>query len=273
MLQNLFNLIVEALTNYADGSALIGGLGSHYGTMFNWAVRIHRSISQPIAYEILTLFFIIELAQVAFRTAENSTNGMVGISNLVKLAVKYGICKAVVDNSQMILKALYHLSASATSGLSGMSSSINYHWQTSDLQTAVEAQIADASFLETIPSAIILLVTLLIVWIGSQLVRVILVVRFVHLYALYAFAPIPMATMLADGPWNMTPGFLKSWLSTCFHGTVLYFVMGSLQYLATDMVTGSSSLLGACTSTTGIVIVLMICLTSAERLSNRIFGT
>lgn len=273
MLQNLYNLIVEALTNYADGSALVGSLGNHYSAMFTWAIRVHRAIAQPIAYEILTLFFIIELAQVAFRTAENSTNGMVGISNLVKLAVKYGICKAVVDHSQTILTALYNLSSSATAGLAGMGSSLTYSWQTSDLQAAVEAQVADSSFLETIPAALVLIITLVIVWVGSQLVRVIIAVRFVHLYTLYAFAPIPMATMLADGQWNMTPGFLKGWLAACFHGSVLYFIMGSFQYLATDMVTGSNSLLGACTSTTGIVIVLIICLTSAERLSGRIFGT
>lgn len=272
MLQNLFNMIVEALTNFADGSALVGSLGSHYGTMYSWASNINRSVSMPIAYEVLTLFFIIELAQVAFRTAENSTNGMVGISHLVKLAIKYGLCKGVVDNSQTILKALYGLSSSATRGLSGMGSSLTYDWNISALQTAVEEQTANATFLETIPAAIVLIVTLIIVWGSCQLVRVVIAVRFVHLYCLYAFAPIPMATMLADGQWNMATGFLRSWLATCFHGTMLYFIMGSFRYMAADMVINSNSILGACTSTTGIVIILIICMMSAERLSNKLFG-
>lgn len=272
MLENLFNLIVEALTGFADGSALVGGLGSHYGNMYSWASNVNRSISMPIAYEVLTLFFMIELAQVAFRTAENSTNGMVGISNLVKLAIKYGLCKAVIDHSQTILKALYNLSSSATSGLSGMGSSLSYNWNTTALQAAVADQTANATFLECIPSAIVLIVTLLIAWVGSQLVKVVITVRFVHLYCLYAFAPIPMATLLADGQWNMAPGFIKGWLATCFHGTMLYFIMGSFQYIAADMVSNSNSLLGACTSTTGIVIVLIICLMSAERLSSKLFS-
>jgi hypothetical protein len=272
MLQNLFNLIVETLTNFADGSALVGSLGGHYGAMYSWASSVNRSVSMPIAYEVLTLFCIIELAQAAFRTAENSTNGMVGISNLVKLAIKYGLCKAVIDNSQTILKALYGLSSSATSSLSGMGSAISYDWNTSALQAAVEEQTANATFLETIPSAIVLIITLLIVWGSCQLVRVVIAVRFVHLYCLYAFAPIPMATMLADGQWNMAPGFIRSWLAACFHGTMLYFIMGSFRYMAADMVVNSNSLLGACTSTTGIVIVLIICMMSAERLSGKLFG-
>jgi hypothetical protein len=38
------------------------------------------------------------------------------------------------------------------------------------------------------------------------------------------------------------------------------------------MVTSSGTLLGACTKVTGIIIVLIVCLMSAERLSGKLFG-
>ena len=272
MLLNLYNLIVEALTGFAGSSALTGGLGSHYGNMYHWASSVNRGVAQPVAYEVLTLFLIIELAQVAFRTAENSTNGMVGISSLVKLAIKYGICKGVIDHSQMILRALYTLSQRATAGLAGMGGNIHYDWGTSALKTAVEAQVENSTFLECIPAAMVLIITLIIAWVGSQLVKVVITVRFVHLYVLYAFGPIPMATLMADGHWNMAPGYIRSWLAACFHGTILFFILGSFQFIAADMVTNSGTLLGACTSVTGIIIVLIVCLMSAERLSGKIFG-
>lgn len=266
----LYSIIVELLTGMNGlGSGLNASLGK-YNQVYNGAVKVGTNIAYPIATQILAIFLGIELIHVCLRALENG--GSTAISGCMKATIKFMVCYNILLRWRTILVALFNISKQCTSGIENQitvpeASSI-WNNTTSGLLESIE-QIATGEALAAIP---LLLIALLIVLLATLFVKVIIMLRFINLYVLLAFAPIPMATLMGEGQWNMGIGFLKNWLGACFHGCVLFFVIKCYTLFGQYFMENTNSLIGACASIMGVNILLIVVLFSTERTAMKIFG-
>lgn len=268
----LYFIIVEVLTGLSgisDASGLRASI-SYYSNVYNAAKDVGTNVAYPIAMQILAIYLGIELVRICVRALENG--GSTVISSLMGVVIKFMLCYNILLRWRTILEALFNISKACTAAISTNISSPS----ASTLAEAVEAgkegvcsALTGGQALAAIP---LLIIALLIVLVASLFAKIIIMLRFINLYILLAFAPIPMATLMGEGQWNLGVGFLKNWLGACFHGCVLFFVLQCYSLFGQYFMENCDTLIGACMSMIGVNLLLAVALFSTERNAMKIFG-
>lgn len=268
----LYSLITEVLTGLTGigaASGLSASIG-HYSNVYNAARNVGANVSYPIASQILAIYLAIELVRICMRALENG--GSAALSGIMRLIIKFMVCYNILLRWRTILVALFDISKACTSGIASNISAPDAPSMWQGTLGALEGVIGVVTGGEALVAIVLLLISLLIVVVASLFARIIIVLRFINLYILLAFAPIPMATLMGEGQWNLGVGFLKNWLGACFHGCVLFFVLQCYSLFGQYFLENSDSLVGACMSMIGISLLLVVALFSTERIAMKIFG-
>lgn len=267
IMKGIVSLLSQILTDFGAVDALVGGM-NHYQRLYNWMLAVQIDIVKPIAIELLTLLIMLELAQTQLRQAENCTSGWIGMGGLLRLAIRYALGYAVIDNTPALLTAIYSSSTAVAQGILNLTNAFSINYNFSGF-IPVNLEGAGA---EIVGSIILLIVAMLAAFVARMVVTVIVMSRFVELYLYYALAPLPLATITAEGHWNWGVGFVKSWFSVCFQSSGIVLVLGAFQYLAYDLTKDSSSVLMCCLGICSLCVALILLLMKVAPMTRQIFA-
>lgn len=142
-----------------------------------------------------------------------------GVEMILGILIKTGLCKAVMDNVDILMIGLYDgfnyitVKLSSSTGLS---------------QAAIALQEPDMSgvgFIAGLGVFVVGLIVLLLAaftWIRS---RLIIYARFIELYIFLIISPIPLATLPGDEWGQIGKNFLKKFAALAIQGTLIYLVL------------------------------------------------
>lgn len=183
------------------------------GTIWNIIANIHGGV-KSIAYALLVLFFVIEVAKTTTNFSELKRP-----EQALKLFVRFAIAKGVVTYSMDILLAIFKIVQGIISQIAGNVGNILTQGVT--LPDVMRQKILECAFFDSIPLWIVALISSLLIWILSFVMILTVYSRFFQLYMYTALAPIPLATFAGEGTSRVGWQFLKSYAGVCLQGAII----------------------------------------------------
>lgn len=220
VLQWINDITVELTGN---SNALTGAFGSYLDRVYEYADTVMRSVCMPVAYVILSLFFVMELYKASVRIDGSGGGTPLGAELVFRVMFKMVVCKMVVDNIPLVMKAIFDVTAELSQKINGINSGESIQGGM-NLEQA-ETLVSDIGFIPGIPVLLLCFIVFLITLFAVAFSNVIIITRFIELYIYLAISPIPIATIPNDELSQIGKNFFKSFAAVCIQGTLIYLVL------------------------------------------------
>lgn len=259
----LKNIIIETLQGASEPISRIAGDLSKSPAAFNptiWAgIRsISETVVMPIAYVILGLFLMFELYNIAVRT-DGMNTGSMSVEIVFRTMFKIVVCKLFLENSFLILDAIFGVSSAIVSGVDGYFSIGGGSLAGADI-TAIEASIEAMDFWSLLFTALQVGIINLLVMIMGWIVIVIVYGRMIELFVLTAVAPIPIATFPNGEMSQIGKNFLKTYTAVCLQGVFIILVMAIYGILLNSAAGSMDNINGALGEVMIFTLILVVSL-------------
>ena len=188
---------------------------------------------KPTAMTVLALIIMVELFQITVRT-EGMRNS--GFESPFKLMLKVAVCKILLDNTELILRAIFEM---------GTDLVLRLQLVASDIDFKPSKEIMDHFFEQLWPMkihelALMWLQSLIqygFVWLIFQIALPFIVLsRVIEIYIMIVLAPIPFATFAHQEFSSVGKSYLKQFIGVSFRTAVMFIIIliyGSLMTIAT----------------------------------------
>lgn len=213
---------------------------------FAWEIiqRIY-DLFLPVGYSLIALFFMISFLK------QSTEFHNVSMERTAALVVKLVIVKLVMDNSFELILAIFNFTNAI---LSGVSTSVG------------EIPIFDLSELEEITSGMSgmnklvfqskMMIYSLIMTGSSLIVTMISYGRFIEMFVLTAFAPLPLSTLVSDEVSPTVKRYFQELLAVCLQGVVIMGIVLIYSGFAKEFFYAEMGLWGMVTSS--LILAMMM---------------
>ncbi len=186
--------------------------------MYQLSLTVARSAVKPIASTILAIMCVLELARVSTRADGDRELGV----KLVAMAMfKLTLVFTAAQHSELMLQAIDEIGDSVLGGIhsaaptTGASSGLG-------LGDSMRDAIDSAGWMGQIPCLILLLIPFLVSKGATIVVTVVILLRFVQIYMLTAFNPLPIAFIAQEETRQWGINYFKQYASLVFQCATLY---------------------------------------------------
>ena len=182
--------------------------------MYQLSLTVARSAVKPIASTILAIMCVLELARVSTRADGDRELGV----KLVAMAMfKLTLVFTAAQHSELMLQAIDEIGDSV---LGGIQSSVDTSGASSGLGLgdSMRDAIDSAGWMGQIPCLILLLIPFIVV-------TVVILLRFVQIYMLTAFNPLPIAFIAQEETRQWGINYFKQYASLVFQCATLYLAI------------------------------------------------
>lgn len=228
----ILGYMFKSVSDLSQGKGLISGITSMLSpenfnsTVYNLVINLQEHGVMPIANVILGLSILLSIYEITVRN--DLGQGMAGVEIPFKVMFKAAICKIVLDNTNLILNALYSIAEEVSKGISNVSNTMGINIEMESIRKVID----DAGYSTQLMICIIVIIILICVVIVNVMVTVIIYARMVELYIHIAIAPILIATLANGELKTMGVNFLKNFFAVCIQGA---FIILSIVIVGTFM--------------------------------------
>ena len=186
--------------------------------MYQLSLTVARSAVKPIASTILAIMCVLELARVSTR-ADGDRVKLVAMA-MFKLTLVF----TAAQHSELMLQAIDEIGGSV---LGGIQSSVDTSGASSGLGLgdSMRDAIDSAGWMGQIPCLILLLIPFLVSKGATIVVTVVILLRFVQIYMLTAFNPLPIAFIAQEETRQWGINYFKQYASLVFQCATLYLAI------------------------------------------------
>lgn len=189
--------------------------------MYQLSLTVARSAVKPIASTILAIMCVLELARVSTRADGDRELGV----KLVAMAMfKLTLVFTAAQHSELMLQAIDEVGDGVLGGIhsaaltTGASSGLG-------LGDSMRDAIDSAGWMGQIPCLILLLIPFLVSKGATVVVTVVILLRFVQIYMLTAFNPLPIAFIAQEETRQWGINYFKQYASLVFQCATLYLAI------------------------------------------------
>lgn len=251
--------VYGSFNNLGQSSNLIVSLEQFNPALYGYIVAINKNVVLPVAYVVLSLFFMLELYNISTRAQGGGSQ--LGAELVFKAMLKMVLCKMAVDYAMDIINALYNAGLELLNGISGVVSSSGLNISQADLEIPED-------FWQQIGMLLQLLITNWVVGGLALVVSAIVLARFLELYVFAAVSPIPLATLPSDEMSSIGKNFLKRFAAVSLQGAILFIVLSFF-----PIIVGAGGSMGAGVfSLIGYAIVLILAVVRSGSWAKSICG-
>lgn len=201
--------------------------------------EIQSTAVMPVANLVLLCAFAIGLVKLLQNAGWNE--GGIDVYKILVLFVMFGICKALIDNSEVIMAVMYN-------GGRAIIDSINA-WMGADSGFTVQPipdSVNDAGGL--FMAMILSFVMLLLVFVCAIVVNISIIMRTIQVLVFVWAAPLPLAFFVSDEGRHIATGFLKRFFGVVLSGAVLMLMLVLFTILLNGAMASYASLAGSATT-------------------------
>lgn len=223
-IKTVFEWMNDLIISTAGNSDLFTlSLSSVQVDLYQFSLTVMTTVMKPIAYTILSLFFILELYKLSVKNDGASASGM-GAEIVFKLLFRVVLFKYVVDSAEIIMNAIFDVSGYMAEQLQGVSLGGSEPVGAIDL-VLVETFAGNLGFWMQLVVLILAILLWLVVLVSVMLAQIIVTTRLIQLYVYFAIAPIPLATLPHEEMSQIGKGFLKSFAAVSLQGVLINIVL------------------------------------------------
>jgi hypothetical protein len=183
------------------------------------SIKLMKEGIMPSAMTIFALIVMVELFQITVRT-EGMRNS--GFESPFKLMLKVAICKILLDNTQMVLEAIFNFATDIFNKLYSIGKEV-------DLSQAdwgpIKELLRNFDWLTLIMLWAQMGLQLLLVWLVMLIVPFIVFGRVMEMYIMITLAPIPFATFASQEFSQIGKNFLKQFIGLSLKVVVMYVII------------------------------------------------
>lgn len=223
------------ITSAATASSLVKTLDGYNQNIYNTIVSANKYIS-GLGYIVLAFFMLQALYNVSIRPEGGSNTPISSFYTPAKVIIKTIIGKIFIDNSLAITVGLYDTGISLISGLA--SATIKANSFDDSAKNQIREIVQNMEIGERISLWSSLMIISLLVKLSCVLVEVIVMGRFLEIYVMIAFSPIPLATLVGEHEiLSIGFSFLKKFIAVVLQGAVMWLVLAmfSTMFIGTNM--------------------------------------
>lgn len=192
---------------------------------------------KPIAWSILTLFLLIELANVMKR---QDSRGMDSIYFIAVIFLKIGCAKLLMDNIDLIIGMIFEISnyitIQAKEFMSISSSSIDIEAAIENFTNIVEEEGTLSKLLDALFAQILNLANMIM----DAICYIIIYLRFIEIFIYCSVGPLPVATF----PSQEHSTIMKNWIKRLVAQGVHVVLIVACIYLYTVMISQNTVVFG-----------------------------
>lgn len=200
----------------------------------NVITKVNETVCQPLGYIILTLFGLFEIFSIV--TARDALKGEAMYYSFLRMLIKLAIAKVVVDNSRIILYAIFDLTLRLITKTQGMFDPETSSSASQSLD-AFFTELGNLSTFERLSASVILILAWVCVVGANILCEVIIAGRFITVYVLIAVSPIALAFFVNESQSEIAKSFLKRYFAECLQGFLLFLVISIFPYIFNNVST------------------------------------
>ena len=200
------------------------------------AESLANNVAKPLAASVFSLIMLFQLLKISQHLDGNAT--MPGLKEVFMLAVVCSVGVWAINNAWPLCSDVFDMLNQFTSSMKFTQQTISFN--------ILPLDFSDLSGFMTMVGQILgsFILGLVLAGLGlfaAFMANVAFIGRGIEVYILAAFAPLMMCFFGFDEtkPWAM--GYVKSYISTCLQGTLIYFMCTAFPYLLADLIGGSAS--------------------------------
>ena len=221
----MVDFIVDILNAISSGISqsqvddLLKTPAAYNSSMYNLSLSIAQTAVKPVASMVLAIVFTLELARVSSKVDEDRE---LGVKMVVSAMIRIMLVFTAAQHSELLLKAIDQLGQSVmdsfVSPTSGDASGLGLGDQMRD-------DIDAAGMLGQLPCIVLLIIPFLVSKAASIVFTVVLLLRFVQIYLLTAFNPLPIAFIACDETRSWGVNYFKQYAVIVFQCATLYLAV------------------------------------------------
>ena len=217
----ILEYMFKSVSDLSQGNGLVSGITSmlspenFISTVYTLVINLQEYGVMPIANVILGLSILLSIYEITVRT--DLGQGMAGVEVPFKVMFKAAICKIALENTNLILNALYSIAEEVSKGISNVSETMGINIDMESIRKVID----EAGYGTQLMNCIIVIIMLLCVVVVNVMITVIIYARMVELYIHIAIAPILIATLANGELKTMGVNFLKNFFAVCIQGAFI----------------------------------------------------
>lgn len=222
--------INDQILSAGHSGLLAVGIDGLNATLYGYVKAIMSTVVMPLAYVILAIFLGLELYHIADHSfGDTSSGSSIPLKLIFKLMIRIIAAKALVDNTLVIMEAVYSMGQSIISGISSVlaGGTVSGAMDLPAINAAIDG-MGLGEQLGTLPEMVIVNIAVFLV---MGVVNVICAGRFVEIYIMVALAPVPLATLLSGELSDIGKNFFKNFAAVCLQGAIIYIVVSFFPFL------------------------------------------
>ena len=189
--------------------------------MYDVSLTIARTAVKPVASMVLAIVFSLELARVSARSDGDRELGV----RLVAMAMfKVALVLTAAQHSELLLSAIDWIGDTVMDGIR-QAAPAGGDAASGRLGDQMRDAIKDAGTLGQIPCLVLLIIPFLVSKGAQIVVTVVLLLRFVQIYMLTAFNPLPIAFIAHDETRQWGVNYFRQYASLVFQCATLYLAV------------------------------------------------
>ncbi|GHT78618.1 hypothetical protein FACS1894104_2050 [Actinomycetota bacterium] len=191
--------------------------------VYQFAVAVQNTVTGPIGYTILGFCVLVTIYETLTKNNEFLAGQKVYEAIVISL-VGLIILKVVIDHAGAIMTFVFWAFNQVTVGINSVQSptpsSVIYGAGWID-STIADLKSNGQGIAFMLPCFLAMIVSLL----ASLAARIILLARFIELYAMLALSPLPLATLASERFSDIGKSFLKSFIAVVLQAAVVLLVI------------------------------------------------
>lgn len=189
--------------------------------MYELSLTIARTAVKPIASTVLAILCVLELARASSRADGDRE---LGVKLIAMVMFKLTLVFTAAQHSELMLQAIDEIGGSV---LGGIRSAAPTTGATAGmgLGDGMRDAIDSAGWLGQIPCLILLIIPFLVSKGATIVVTVVILLRFVQIYMLTAFNPLPIAFIAQEETRQWGVNYFKQYAGLVFQCATLYLAI------------------------------------------------
>ncbi len=204
--------------------------------LYDTSVDIANNIGQPIAAAILSIVILIQFTTLAGK-AEGDKQTMLKL--ICMTMIEACLILFFTQNATMLLSSITSIGDWSITSLQSLTGSIGTV-KGENLGDALSKPIDDAGLKGQMAGLVLLLLPWLASKIGTVVVTIVIYLRFIQLYLMTAFAPVPVSFLVNEHTRQMGIGYFKIFAQVTFQTVMLYIALIFYRKIAIMTVKSSS---------------------------------
>lgn len=208
--QDLFDLASVSPNDWKDG------------VIWNAVTNFNKQVILPVAWMILSLFLMLELASLFKRSDVKGNDAFYWVFRVI---LKILVAKIVMDNMDLIIGAIFQTGAFILQGGKDFIQNANEAQISGAEASALADALGKKNVLTLLGYWIVALILQIAQWIAFLLCKMVIQLRLIEIYTFTAFCSFPFATLPSEEYSTIGKSFIKRMVALALHAVFISIIL------------------------------------------------